>query len=472
MIKRVVALPSINSMTPSESEQLELPIGTLFSEAQPKPFRPIHYLGSKLRLIDKIKLLTRSVAPAGAKFCDVFSGSGTVSFAMSQNYDVTSIDIQEYSRVISLALGSRVRPTSSDIVRFISDVSSCSFYRELNSIFLEAVTFENEALLEAITESPRNIVAILEQGSIKISPGTNLPYFAKIREGLQHSDLLNSNKALVASCYGGIYFSYQQAVAIDAIRHHIDSIQDQDAKPVYLAALLSAVSDCVNTIGKHFAQPIKPIRKDGSVKQNLIRKIISDRKIDFLSLYRSWLLTYGSLPCNKTKGIAIKGDYAEELGRLKQRGVKFDVIYADPPYTRDHYSRYYHLLETVCLRDNPELSTSTISGVTSISRGLYRKDRHQSPFCIKRQAPVAFRALFGAARRFDCPLILSYSPFSKANDDHPRLMDTSQITAMGSSFYKFSTVSYCNDFTHSKLNSTLNNKNREEEAEVLITFFP
>ena len=27
------------------------------------------------------------------------------------------------------------------------------------------------------------------------------------------------------------------------------------------------------------------------------------------------------------------------------------VIYADPPYTRDHYSRFYHGLETLSLRD-------------------------------------------------------------------------------------------------------------------------
>ena len=70
-------------------------------------------------------------------------------------------------------------------------------------------------------------------------------------------------------------------------------------------------------------------------------------------------------------------------------------MYADPPYTRDHYSRYYHVLETMSLRDNPEVSMTMIraGGSPRVSRGVYRADRYQSPFCIKSQAAGAFEEL-------------------------------------------------------------------------------
>ena len=62
--------------------------------------RTIHYLGSKLRLLDPIRRVVASVAPVGQPMCDLFSGSGTVSLALASDWDVTSVDIQEYSRVL------------------------------------------------------------------------------------------------------------------------------------------------------------------------------------------------------------------------------------------------------------------------------------------------------------------------------------------------------------------------------------
>ncbi len=66
--------------------------------------RPIHYLGSKLRLVDSIIKVIDELDPSMGPVCDLFSGSGTVSGFLSITRDVTAIDIQEYSRVICSAL--------------------------------------------------------------------------------------------------------------------------------------------------------------------------------------------------------------------------------------------------------------------------------------------------------------------------------------------------------------------------------
>ena len=45
----------------------------------PRVFRPIHYLGSKLRMVDEIVEAVDKVDPSKARVCDLFAGSGTVS---------------------------------------------------------------------------------------------------------------------------------------------------------------------------------------------------------------------------------------------------------------------------------------------------------------------------------------------------------------------------------------------------------
>lgn len=45
--------------------------------------RPIHYLGSKLRLTSVISTMIDQVDPSQGTVCDLFAGSGTVSKALS-----------------------------------------------------------------------------------------------------------------------------------------------------------------------------------------------------------------------------------------------------------------------------------------------------------------------------------------------------------------------------------------------------
>ena len=73
-----------------------------FRELPGEVWRPIHYLGSKLRLTELICQLLDELADGPV--CDLFAGSGTVSLALSRSRDVIAADIQEYSRVICTAL--------------------------------------------------------------------------------------------------------------------------------------------------------------------------------------------------------------------------------------------------------------------------------------------------------------------------------------------------------------------------------
>lgn len=232
---------------------------------------------------------------------------------------------------------------------------------------------------------------------------------------------------------------------------------------------MSTASEVVNTVGKQFAQPIRPRYSDGRPKPNLSRRVARDRMIDAADAFTTWIDRYLAVQPSSGKHRVIRSDYADALDAL---AGEVSVVYADPPYTRDHYSRYYHVLETLCLRDCPTVSTVRIDGDDRISRGIYRTGRYQSPFCIKSRAPHAFAVLFAKVRRLDVPLVLSYSPFEKSTGARPRLMSITDITELARASFKSVEVISAGRIAHSKLNRSDMNKAISYCAETFIVCKP
>ena len=440
----------------------------------PEAVRPIHYLGSKLRMLEFIDETLDSLDPAQGTVCDLFSGSGTVSKFLSQKRKVVSIDIQEYSRVICSAL---LNSSALDISAedFMGAVLSSDNYKELRSVFAPLIGYEINAIENAKAGSIECLYEIIEEGSLlkaeqfEISGYSQL--FYKILKNtlynISKSGFDNNEKAMVTRYFGGLYFSYEQALQIDAALETAYKITESNTpqRDILVAAILSATSDIVNTIGKQFAQPLQVRDGKGKLKTNLRLKIINDRSIWFYDRLKHWINQYCQYVSSPANHEVIKADYRDALKDLSQKDVS--VIYADPPYTRYHYSRYYHVLETICLRDTPEVS-STFVNQQGISRGIYRKDRHQSPFCIKSKAPEAFNELFENASKIDVPLVLSYSPFNNNQPATPRMQMIDELIEKAKSFYTCVELFSPGYFAHSKLNTTNKNFETDTKAELLL----
>lgn len=281
---------------------------------------------------------------------------------------------------------------------------------------------------------------------------------------LDHNNLIHK-PSIISRYYGGVYFSYEQAVDIDIIWNAIRQINDITKKHLYLSALLSTASDIVNTVGKHFAQPIKAKDSKGNIKRLVYNKAIKDKTIQVLPLFEQWLKKYILLPKSELKHTSMQGDFLDCLSTLPD---SVNTIYADPPYTRDHYSRFYHVLETIALDDEPEISTVQIHGTTRVSNGIYRKDRHQSPFCIRSQAPKAFLDMFKVIADSKRNILLSYSPYDETKKTHPRVVTLSQLVSWASKYFTNVEIVSAGHFTHNKLNSTSHLLEASDEAEVLI----
>lgn len=428
-------------------------------------FRTLNYLGSKLRLLDFIEENVRKVTPENAGVCDLFAGSGCVSYKLSRLFPVSACDIQHYSRVICNALLQPNTLTKDSVMSFLSGVTDNNLL--LIEAFSPLIAMEEEAIngknLELLTD-------IVEHGSLEVYNLEKTDSTISIAQSQVNDKLilsgLTGKDSLIARYYGGVYFSYRQAVLIDIIMDAIRRYPHNTAdKNVLLAALLSTTSDIACTVGKHFAQPIKARDSNGNIKMLVYNKAIKDKTIDVMTLYAEWLDKYMSLPKGCHDSTTLQGDYMECLKALPD-SVK--TIYADPPYTRDHYSRFYHVLETMALDDIPEISTVKIHGSTHVSNGIYRKDRHQSPFCIRSKAPKAFEDMFKFISESNRSLMLSYSPYDETKESHPRVVTISQLITWAHKYFNHVEVVSAGHFTHNKLNSTEHFLESSDEAEVLI----
>ena len=72
-------------------------------------------------------------------------------------------------------------------------------------------------------------------------------------------------------------------------------------------------------------------------------------------------------------------------------------------YTNAHYSRFYHIPETLVLYDYPEIDYF----------GRYRTDRYQSGFCIKTEAALEFEDMISLCKKKNLKIVISYSDTSQ-----------------------------------------------------------
>ncbi len=479
-------LPSLNRTGPDEvvsaTPQLKLDFGSASVAPVPSEsefpardatFRPIHYLGSKLRVVDEVVAAIDEVDPDKGAVLDLFAGSGTVARALSGGRRVYASDIQEYSRVSSSALLAPDLPDIGLVEAFRTRLAEHHpFQRDLATAMAPAVEHEEAAIQAALRGDPEPICDLLDHGSFLAlelaapTPGASA-ILKPLRESLRRLKklgLAGSPDVTALRYFGGAYFSYAQAAELDVLARVIDSFGPR-RRDTLLAALLSTASDVVNTVGKQFAQPIRPRSKDGSPKHHLIAKITRDRAVAPSTVYLKWLGRYAALSSCDMGHAAIRADYIDALAGLKGEVA---VVYADPPYTRDHYSRFYHVLETLALRDNPSIAANPGAIQGELSRGLYREDRHQSPFCIKSRVQAAFSAMFAGATSAGASFVLSYSPFDRDSNARPRLMSITGIVELAEQFYREVEVRTIDGVSHSKLNHTRLNYEVPLDAEVMF----
>ena len=433
-------------------------------------FRPIQYLGSKKRLVEQIRALT-AVGRGRGPVCDLFTGSGTVAHALAYQRDVTAVDVQEYSRVLSTALlGPAPRGGAANW-----GLAGDQWHTKLRHALLPLITYERRCLDEAASGDPRRLCDFVDHASLRVAieeeTTEGLPELRRAIEKTvdRWSSLRREGErpATICEYYGGTYFSFEQAAGLDALLARSRAARLPPRERTWrLAVLLSVASATVNTVGKQFAQPMRLRTRDGTAKPLLVQRTLADRTRSIGAEATRWAQSWLAAEVPR------QGEHtviqADATTFLRSTHHPFAAIYADPPYTIDHYSRFYHVLETMALGDAPPLARMVRDGKPRIMRGLYREDRYQSPFCIPSQVRAAFAELFGAAAARSSNLILSYSPSSPDAAGRPRLLSVTELQELALDHYSVVTIVPASDHAHRKLNAHRNNAASYDGAEAFI----
>ena len=440
--------------------------------ASAPPFRPIQYLGSKQRLAETIASVIDDLDPKQSRVGDLFAGSGVVSGLLGAERPVTAVDMQAYSEVLSTAI---LNGSTDRFARFLTAefrVHVEDVARRISKCLAPILVFEKEATVAAAAGNTDLLNELIECGSMavhaqRVPQGTSSRLASLVKTGaaaLGRAGFPDSD--LTATRYfAGPYFSFQQAIALDAI-YVVSKLEGGTREATEaLAVLLSVASQVVNTVGKQFAQPMKLKKADGTVPPLLLERALRDRSLDVIETYQEWASRWARHSLGERREHrSVRANVVDFVSADRSCGV----WYADPPYTIDHYSRFYHVLETLVLRDSPRLDEMRKRGELTIMRGVYRADRYSSPFCIPSRAPGAFRSLFAAAASRGTPLALSYSPFDETKGHRPRLLTLPEMIGIAREHYSHVSVMEVNEHSHRKLNAKGVNTAPNGDAERII----
>jgi adenine-specific DNA-methyltransferase len=301
------------------------------------------YMGSKRAMLaNGLGTVLRNEMSGMNRFADLFAGSCAVSWFVAENFPscVVTTDLQRYSAVLADAVLGRTKSLDAKLIWKDWSASARLSVRK-NSIYAQAVKFQKIKWARARRRS-----------------------VAEARELCKASD------GLITLAYGGHYFSPFQALVIDALRDNLPA--DPEPRNAALAALITATSRCAAAPG-HTAQPFQPTR--GAAKflfEGWTRNVWRHAKSALAQI------------CSRHAKVLGEGKVgtAEELAATLGPG---DVAFLDPPYSGVHYSRFYHVLETVARGDCAEVS--------GVGRYPPPSERPKSDFSVATRSKQALERL-------------------------------------------------------------------------------
>jgi len=341
---------------------------------------PVSYMGTKRQLAGHVAEIA-SLSPPGP-LLDVFSGMCAVASAVAPKRQIWTNDLQHFARAVSQAhFCSRSAPPSRlDAAALVMGTYS-QHIRAHSAIASGRLASEESALKNGDCSA-------LNQTYDEWQDSAPLPR-RELSSGV--------DAVLFRDTFAGAYFGLSQSIEIDAIRRGLDDAfaeerLDTDQHRWLLLALCVALSKCSTSTG-HFAQPL-------TAKTPSIRRFAKQRS---RSIRDEWL---GAVELLKPVGgrrwrgrnRAYLGEAVETLKCLQNETSHPAVVYADPPYTDDQYSRFYHVYDTLIRYDYPE----------SFGRGRYRPDRAVSTFSLSSKVTQSLGELIESSANIGADLIISY----------------------------------------------------------------
>lgn len=315
------------------------------------------YMGSKRAMLGNgLGVLLEAEIPSSRRFVDLFTGSAAVATHVGCRFDlpVLAFDLQNYSAVLADAVIGR------------------------------NATFEWEPVFNRWYKRAEDFV---RQVQVPTAPSITKKTVAEYRSWCAAQHNLPVTKA-----YGGHYFSPKQSLWIDALRAKLP-LKGPERKSA-LAALIQTASQTAAAPG-HTAQPFQPTPTAKRYLEDAWnREILPRTRSSFSALANQYALQIGSAQVGDANVVA------SEL-------LEGDLVFLDPPYSGVHYSRFYHVLETIA-----QGSCGEVSGV---GRYPARELRPRSSYSVSSESSSALDNLLKTISARGARAILTFPDHECSN---------------------------------------------------------
>jgi adenine-specific DNA-methyltransferase len=343
---------------------------------------PIRYMGTKRSIADHVKRLIADLSPKG-QVLDLFSGIGCVAESLANVAPIYTNDLLSFTALFARARFKGPRQYAPQ-----------QLIEEIRPLYRQAVEDEIRSKRSRLRDEQRAIDLGYEALGNYMLEAQHVANSRIARRHATRAARLDgaAHYRLVSQYFSAGYFSLRQSIHLDALRYAIDHLDLHDGDRDWaLAAWLSTAGKVVNAPG-HTAQYLKPNTEESykRIRRSWVRNIWETFQNELIDMR-----LVGTEVWRQQNNVRV----GDALQLLRSNKIpKVGAIYADPPYTKDQYSRYYHVYETMYLYDYP----------ISEGQGRVRGSRFVSNFCLMTQVADSFTDLFSSAASLGLPLVLSY----------------------------------------------------------------
>ncbi len=351
----------------------------------------MRYMGTKHALAGQVARVIGELRPE-KPVIDLFCGMCAVAGAISPSgRSVWGNDVQAYAELVARCMiaNDRQAPDPAAVMRFLLHDAT-----QNASSLLERFAADVHAERTVLADPSLSAYRALADGW---THAANDPGVAQEVARLAE-DPTAAPYRLCTLTFAWGYFGIEQAIWIDSVRWAIDraaadSRIDSQQRDWLVLALVQVSSRLCATTG-HTAQYIRAHTPQG------LARVVQQRRRNVCATMVNQLANlrpFGTARWRASNRV-IRRDALELWPVLADVGLTGAVCYADPPYTKNQYSRFYHVLETLTRYDYPEAAGS----------GRYRPDRFRTPFSTRTGVVQAFHDLCVGVASLDAVLVLSY----------------------------------------------------------------
>lgn len=303
--------------------------------------RSANYMGSKAALASQLLDIVDATEASGTTMVDLMCGSGVMASAFARQFPTIASDAQEFCCLLGLVQGGGMTHSRGEEIAQRVIQGARRRFNDLSDDVRRSIEDESQ----------------LVNSELAVGAPEALLHRLRERLTLWESESLGSLEAVAAAhqsgrlfghLYGGVFFGDRQAAELDCLRQAITDLTNEAERKWALGALVCAASACAYTYGGHFAQPKLDISDSGKARGD-ISEALKQRSLSVTHEFFTRLTSLATESENVEHSVSLVAGPWEEAIPAIARATGHDpvCVYIDPPYTRDEYSRYYHVLEAL-----------------------------------------------------------------------------------------------------------------------------